>query len=57
MQREYFYLGIQLFFTFVNLYFMQQSRESNLKLSNFCAFAAGFTYMGSLYSLMELIWG
>lgn len=57
MQKEYFYLGIQLFFTVANIYFMEQSRQRNTKLSNFCAFSAGFTFMAALYSLLALVWG
>lgn len=57
MQREYFYLGIQIFFTIFNLYFMEQNRESNQKLSNFSAFAAGITFMGAVSCLAGLVWG
>lgn len=54
MEKDYAYLGIQLFFTVVNLYFMEQTRESNAKVSNFCAFAAGLTFMGSVRVALDL---
>lgn len=57
MQKEYFYLGTLLFFTAINLYFMEQSREKNAKLANFNAFAAGFTFMGALYNALAIVWG
>lgn len=57
MQKEYFYLGIQLFCTFVNLYFMKQNRESHPGMANFSAFAAGVTFMGALSVMAGLLLG